>query len=272
MEQDIQSVQDRRNAAAISLIGVRKTFPLRRSAPVVALDGIDLSIANGSFVALIGPSGCGKSTVLRLVAGLDKPSAGEVTVQGSAPRAVVERHALGVAFQDHALLPWLTVRQNLELPFRVAGRTVDDTRVDALVAMVGLAGFENARPKQLSGGMRQRVAIARSLALSPEVLLLDEPFASVDAVTRRRLNVELQRVWTEERVTTLLITHSVEEAVFLADRVVVMSSRPGTIRASVDVPFARPRTKELLVAPGFHELTDMLTQELDNVEPGAATE
>ena len=248
---------------AIEVEGVEKSFELDGGRRVVALDGLDLRIAKGEFVALIGPSGCGKSTILRLVAALEEPTAGRVSVEGTAPRALSRAHRLGVAFQDHALLPWLTVRANVALPYKVAGRPVDRERVSSLLKLVGLVGFEDARPSQLSGGMRQRASIARALVLKPDLLLLDEPFGALDAVTRRHMNVELQRIWSEQRITTLLVTHSVDEAVFLADRVVAMSGRPGRIVKSVEVPFARPRRTELQRTPEFHRLADELTVTLE---------
>jgi NitT/TauT family transport system ATP-binding protein len=250
-------------ADAIRLDRVGKTFALDDGTRVSALTDISLSIAPGEFVALIGPSGCGKSTVLRLIAALDAPSEGRVTVEGRAPAELARAHRLGVAFQDHALLPWLSVTANVGLPYRLAGQRPDEARIASLLSLVGLSGFEQARPKQLSGGMRQRASIARALALSPDVLLLDEPFGALDAVTRRRLNIELQRIWSEQRITTLLVTHAVEEAIFLADRVVVMSGRPGRILRTVDVPFARPRGPEVMRTPEFHHLVDDLTLALE---------
>ncbi len=250
--------------AAISLSHVVKRFTVRRrQEPVLALDDFDLDIAPGEFVALIGPSGCGKSTTLRLVADLDEPTEGSVLIEGRPPGELAAAHRLGVAFQDHALLPWLTTRGNLALPFQLAGQPVDDARIDELITQVGLDGFERARPKQLSGGMRQRVAIARALALEPDVLLLDEPFGALDAVTRRRMNLELQRIWTAQVVTTLLVTHSVDEAVFLADRVVVMSGRPGRVKQTELVPFARPRSAEITRTEEFHQLCDRLAVALE---------
>lgn len=252
------------NAAtpAINFNAVSKSFPLPGGQQLNALTDTTVTVGKGEFVALLGPSGCGKSTLLRLVAGLEMPSTGTVTIEGRAPRELVATHRLGIAFQEHALLPWLTVRQNVELPFRIAGRSVDHAKVGALIELVGLGGFEKARPKQLSGGMRQRAAIARSLVLDPEVLLLDEPFGALDAVTRRQMNLELQRIWSESRISTLLVTHAVEEALFLADRIVVLSGRPGKVVLTLDVPFARPRHPDVMRTTQFHELVDQLTETL----------
>jgi NitT/TauT family transport system ATP-binding protein len=258
----------------IELKGVSKEYRLNRRETVRALAGIDLAIETGEFVALLGPSGCGKSTILHLLAGLEEASAGSVTIHGRAPAAPRAAHQLGVAFQDHALLPWRSVQSNLELPFQAAGVPVDRERIAHLIHLVGLQGFESARPRQLSGGMRQRAAIARSLALSPQLLLLDEPFGALDAVTRRHLNHELQRIWLEQsqttqRLTTVLVTHSVEEAAFLADRIVVLTGRPGRIVREYRVPFARPHTVEQTRLEAFHRLCDELTVCLEpsNSEP-----
>jgi NitT/TauT family transport system ATP-binding protein len=248
---------------AIVLDSVRKTFRLDDKRNVDALSGISLAVATGEFVALIGPSGCGKSTVLRLIAALEEPSAGTVSVAGTSPRKLAAEHRLGVAFQEHALLPWLDVNNNIALPYRVSGQKVDRARVAALIGLVGLSGFERARPKQLSGGMRQRAAIARALVLRPEVLLLDEPFGALDAVTRRLMNLELQRIWLEQRISTLLVTHDVSEALLLADRVAVMSSRPGRVQRLVSVPFERPRRPEIMRTAAFHRLADELTMALE---------
>ena len=249
---------------AIAIEKVSKRFPLPgNKAGVLALSELSLAIAPGEFVAILGPSGCGKSTLLRLVASLEQPTEGRVSVNGAAPNLVSGQHALGVAFQDHALLPWLTVHDNVALPFKIAGRRVDEPAITRLIELVGLASFSNARPRQLSGGMRQRASIARALVLEPEVLLLDEPFGALDAVTRRQMNVELQRIWSAQQITTMLITHSVDEALFLADRVVVMSGRPGRILREVKVPFARPRDPSVMRSDEFHRLVDDLTQALE---------
>jgi NitT/TauT family transport system ATP-binding protein len=232
---------------------------------MLALGPLDLCIGDGEFVALIGPSGCGKSTVLRLLAGLLEPTTGQVQINGQPPRALQAQHSLGIAFQEHALLPWRTVEANLRLPFEVAGLEAASDRIGELIALTALQGFEHARPAELSGGMRQRVAIARALALRPKLLLLDEPFGALDAVTRRRMNFELQRIWLESRPTTLMVTHSVEEAVLLSDRVIVLTERPGRVRVDTRVPFGRPRPAALMRAVEFHRLADELTANLESV-------
>lgn len=254
--------------ASVCITGLTKRFSLDRKKSITALDGVDLTIAPGEFVSLLGPSGCGKSTILRILAGLDEPTGGEVSIGGGSPRRIIDSHRLGVAFQDHALLPWASVTDNIALPFRLARRPVNHARVTELIDLVGLTGFEKARPKQLSGGMRQRVAIARSLALSPDALLLDEPFGALDAITRRRLNFELARIWGETGVTTLLVTHSVDEAVLLADRVIVMTARPGQVLQELRIDLPRPRTKQIVGTPEFarHELE--LVTALDQAESG----
>lgn len=247
---------------AIRLADVGKVFAADAGGTVTALANVDLEVVAGEFVALIGPSGCGKSTILRLVAGLDQPSEGSVVVHGGKPETLSRAHKLGFAFQDAALLPWLDVRDNVAVPFRLAGAEQNMDRVAALIDLVGLTGFERARPEELSGGMRQRVAIARALVLEPEVLLLDEPFGALDAVTRRQMNLELQRIWSATRTTTLLVTHAVDEALFLADRVLIMSPRPGHVVEAVPVPFSRPRAPALLREAAFHALEDKLTEAL----------
>lgn len=247
----------------IELDEVTKEFALRRGRRITAVSQMSLGIAAGEFVAFIGPSGCGKSTVLRMIASLEEPTEGAVLVDGTSPAELAKSHRLGVAFQDNALLPWSSVRANISLPYRIAGRAVDRERVEWLIELVGLSPFADARPRQLSGGMRQRVSIARSLVLDPDVLLLDEPFGALDAVTRHRLNMELQQIWLADPVTTVLVTHDVSEALLLADRVVVLSPRPGRVHAVVSVDFPRPRTHEITRLPQFHQLVDELTAQLD---------
>jgi NitT/TauT family transport system ATP-binding protein len=250
--------------AKVEIHGVSKAYALDRRDSVLALKDVNLTIEDGEFVALLGPSGCGKSTLLHLVAALEQVSTGSILVDGESPALLRDQHRLGIAFQDHALLPWLSVKANVALPFRIAGLAVDSARVRHLIELVGLQGFEEARPSQLSGGMRQRAAIARSLCLEPTLLLLDEPFGALDAVTRRRMNLELQQIWLERSQTTLMVTHSVDEALFLADRVVVMSGRPGVIVEAIPVPFPRPRRIDCVRSEQFHQLIDHLTLLLEH--------
>ena len=253
------------DAGGIRLDRVSKTFETRGGGTVEALSEVSLQCPPGSFTALIGPSGCGKSTILRLALGLDTADSGELTVDGTAPTRATSSGVTGVAFQDAALLPWRSSEANIALPLDVLGRRRADyaARISELIALVGLKGFERSLPGELSGGMRQRVAIARALVTTPKVLFLDEPFGALDQILRRQMNIELQRIWTETGATTLLVTHGIDEAVFLADRVAVMQSRPGRITRVIDIDLPRPRAPEIMAAPEFHRLTDIVAGALD---------
>lgn len=243
--------------AAISLSLVSKSYA-GRGKIVEALAAVSMECKPGSFTVLLGPSGCGKSTILRLALGLDTPDAGSIHIEGKKPSVATRAGLTGIAFQDSALMPWRSVTSNIALPLEVLGRRVKDysTKIEGLIELVGLTGFENSLPGELSGGMRQRVAIARALVSDPDVLFLDEPFGALDQILRRQMNVELQRIWQETGSTALLVTHGIDEAVFLADQIVVMQSSPGRITETIDVPFARPRTPDLFSSNEFHQLTD----------------
>jgi NitT/TauT family transport system ATP-binding protein len=223
-------------APAVALTGVDKTFPATGGGAVEALSGIDLSLAVGEFVSLIGPSGCGKSTLLRVVADLEQPTAGTVLLGGKTARQARLDQDYGIAFQQAGLLEWRTVAENVELPLHVHGVAKAERRSRAaeLLELVGLADFAGHRPSQLSGGMQQRVAIARSLATRPKLLLMDEPFGALDEMTRERMQAELLRIADETGAAVLFVTHSIPEAAVLSDRVAVMSARPGRITEIVD--------------------------------------
>lgn len=251
-------------ASGIRLDNVSRVFTTR-GASVEALRDLTLECPVGSFTALIGPSGCGKSTILRIALGLDHPDAGLVKVGGLSPEAANRSGLTGVAFQDAALLPWRSVERNVALPLDVLRRSRSEYqgKIAELVGLVGLAGFEQALPAELSGGMRQRVAIARALVTDPKVLFLDEPFGALDQILRKQMNIELQRIWMESGATTLLVTHGIDEAVFLADRVVVMQSRPGRISTVIDIDLPRPRRRDLFNDPAFHRLEAEVAEALD---------
>ena len=236
----------------------------RPSGPLRVLDGVSLEVAPGEVVALIGPNGSGKSTLLRVAAGLLRPLTGRVTLDG---RDVQEPDpAIGLVFQEPRLLPWRTVAANIAYPLELAGwpRPRRDERLRELLDIIGLAEWSAARPSQLSGGMRQRVALARTLALEPRVLLLDEPFSALDALTRERLNVELLDLWARTRTSIVVVTHSIPEAIFLADRVAVLSPRPGRIVAELEVDLPRPRRLDALDAAVVSPLAREIRRHLED--------
>jgi NitT/TauT family transport system ATP-binding protein len=241
-------------ALVLEAVNVRKSFPDAHQGIILALDGVSLAAGEGEFLAIVGPSGGGKTTLLRLLAGLQQPDSGEVLFRGEP--LLAPRRSIGIVFQRANLMPWRTVLGNVSLPLEVAGTNPREAQeqAEALVSLVGLLGFGDAYPGQLSGGMQQRVALARALVHEPGVLLLDEPFGSLDALTRERMNGELLRIWDLRRPTVIMVTHSIQEAVFLADRVLVLSARPGRIRAEFRVPLPRPRDLSVTLTPEFAHL------------------
>jgi NitT/TauT family transport system ATP-binding protein/sulfonate transport system ATP-binding protein len=251
------------STAKLTIRGVGRVFPGRAgSGPVTALQPTDLDVAENDFITILGPSGCGKSTLLRIVAGLDRPTSGEVLLNGRpVTRPGPDR---GMVFQSYTLFPWLTVAENIAYGLNEKGVPARqrDEAVASWIARVGLTGFESHYPKQLSGGMQQRTAIARALANDPEILLLDEPFGALDNQTRALMQEMLLGIWERERKTVIFVTHDIEEAIFLASRVIVMSARPGRIKAEVPVDLPHPRDYHVKTNPAFVALKARLTEEI----------
>lgn len=252
---------------AIRFEGVGQTFATE-SGPLTALEGVSLTIAQHQFVAVLGPSGCGKSTLLRLTAGLMRPTAGTVSVHRFP--VTQPRDDVGIVFQQATLLPWANVRDNVTFPAKhKRGRVdaMDHARAAEVIEAVGLKGFEQRLPAELSGGMQQRVGIARALFLNPDILLMDEPFSALDALTRDAMGYELLKLWQASPKTVMFITHSIPEAVLLADRVIVMSARPGRIIADMEVPLSRPRNERALRVPEVQDFAAHLRELLIAKEP-----
>jgi NitT/TauT family transport system ATP-binding protein len=250
--------------ATVSLRGVSKHYRTRTGPGVTALASIDMDVYAGEFVSLIGPSGCGKSTLLRIVGDLIAPSEGQVVVNGKPAHEARLARDYGIVFQDPVLYDWRTVARNIALPLEMTGwdRHRRSARVKEMLELVELTGFENHHPWQLSGGMQQRVSIARALSFSPSILLMDEPFGALDEMTRERLNNELLRIWERADSTIIFVTHSIPEAVFLSTRVVVMSPRPGRVASVVDVDLPQPRTGRTRMDPRFFELVTDVRERL----------
>lgn len=255
-------------SSAVAIAGLTKRF---EQGDVVALQAIDLDVAPGEFVSLLGPSGCGKSTLLRIVGDLIQPTEGRVTVNGKDAHRARLDHDYGIVFQDSVLYDWRTVSRNIALPLELAGwdRPRRQQRVAEMLELVELTNFADHHPWQLSGGMQQRVSIARALSFSPALLLMDEPFGALDEMTRERLNAELLSIWRETGSTIVFVTHSISEAVFLSTRVVVMSARPGRIAGVVDVDLKQPRNFETREDPRFFEL---VTEVRDTLRAGVPDE
>jgi len=266
-------------AVKIAVRGISHAYRLRKpregKREFLALDSLNFEVGDGEFVAVVGPSGCGKSTLLDILSGLATPSRGEIHIDGHAVTGpTLDR---GIVLQGYALFPWRTTRQNVEFGLEAKGVPRSERRAisDRFTRLVGLTGFEDRLPHELSGGMKQRVALARALAYDPGVLLMDEPFAAVDAQTREVLQDELLRIWSETRKTVILVTHSIEEAIYLADRVVVLSANPGRVRDIVAVDLPRPRTPALRTGDRFvrlrHRIWELLQND-DAAPPSLVTE
>jgi len=243
----------------IELQGVYKTYPTAKD-PVHALEDITLTVGEGEFISIVGETGCGKSTLLKIISGILKPTRGTISVRGKSVREAQVNHEFGFIFQDPVLLPWRDAMRNVRLPLEVIGYSEQelDRHCLEMLEFVGLRDFASAKPWELSGGMRQRVAIVRALAFDPSTLLMDEPFSALDEITRQNLHADFLDLWEKGRKTVVFVTHSVAEAVYLADRVVVMSPRPGRIRKEVEVSLPRPRTREIIESrPYFNLLAEV---------------
>jgi NitT/TauT family transport system ATP-binding protein len=245
------SVQEDVNAASakIRVVDATKVYETK-SGPVNALEGFSVDIRDGELICILGPSGCGKTTLLWAMSGLHALTRGQVLLDDQ-PIAGPRPREIGMIFQDANLLPWRNLRQNIEFPFEIKRETKDQERIAGLVEVTGLAGFERAMPRELSGGMQQRASIVRALAQDPAVLLMDEPFGALDAFTRDEMNLLLLKLWSETGKTVVFVTHNIGEAIFLADRVVVMTSRPGRLARIYDIDLPRPRTIEMTFEPAF---------------------
>ncbi len=258
-------------AAGISIQDVEVTYGLGSAEPVQALAPVSLEIQGGSFVSLVGPSGCGKSTLLKVLADLMPPTLGKVVIDGAAPSTLRNAGRIGLVFQQANLMPWLTIEKNVQLLDEIVSKKSGDKRaahkprVSDLLEVVGLKGFEKKLPHQLSGGMQQRASLARALALDPSILLMDEPFGALDEITRDRMAFELMRIWQQYQKTVIFVTHSLAEAVFLSDQVVLMSARPGRIHKVYEINLPRPRNEETRLSDEFISLVGEINRELYKV-------
>lgn len=257
--------------AGISIQRVEVVYGTADSGQVHALAPVDLTIEDGAFVSLVGPSGCGKSTLLKVVADLMPPTRGQVRIDGTDPGVLRRAGRIGLVFQQSNLMPWLTIQDNIRLLRDLVTQKESslpiarETDVQSLIEVVGLKGFEQKHPHQLSGGMQQRASLARALALDPSILLMDEPFAALDEITRDRMAIELMRIWQRYKKTVIFVTHSLAEAVFLSDRVVLMSARPGRIHKIFEINLPRPRTPETRLSDEFIHIVGEINRELYKV-------
>ncbi len=269
MKREVKDKTLNNNRPFIQISELKKVYRVRGGEPLLALENICLDIAEGEFISVVGPSGCGKSTLLKILAGLLPKTKGEIFLRGEQVNG--PRRDIGVVFQNPVLLPWRTVSENVLLPAQVLhlDLVTHRQRTTDLLKIVGLMGFEDKYPHELSGGMQQRVSIARALLHDPSLLLMDEPFGALDAMTREYMNLELMRIWKESRKTIFFITHSIPEAVFLADRIVVLSCRPGRVLEVVPVELPRPRELDMMGTDEFGRYTKRVRQQF-NVQGGLA--
>jgi NitT/TauT family transport system ATP-binding protein len=263
-EPAIQAAQSGAAEAVVSVESVSQTYGSAASA-VAALQDVSMTVGDGEFVSIVGPSGCGKSTLLRIIADLLSPSEGRVLIRRRSPHEARGRREIGMVFQSPVLYDWRSVRRNVELPLEIIGRPRRERRARAeeMLQLVGLEQFSNSNPWQLSGGMQQRVSIARALILDPVILLMDEPFGALDELGRERMNGELQRIWAQTAKTVMFVTHSIPEAVFLSSRIVVMSPHPGRVMAVVSVDLPRPRTPDTRTDARYYQLITKVRQVLN---------
>ena len=265
--QQERTTQSAMNAPIIGIDNVEKVFQ-GDAGEVVALSEVSMDIASGELITLIGPSGCGKTTLLRLIADLEQPTSGAIRVNGKAPTDARADRDYAYVFQAPVLYEWRTVKRNVKLPLEIMGvsKREQEARADRLLGMVGLADFAESLPWQLSGGMQQRVSIARALSFSPSILLMDEPFGALDEITREQMQLELLRIWRETGTTTVFVTHSIPEAVFLSTKVVVMSPRPGRIYETIEIDLPQPRTAETRESERFFELSTEVREAMRRIE------
>lgn len=242
-------------------------YPVNNGEDIVALNDVSLDIQQGEFISLLGPSGCGKTTLLRIIADLLQPTAGSVTINGQTPKEIRNQKKYGFVFQSPVLYDWRTVRRNICMPMEIMGipKKERTARIDRMLELVGLQNFGYKYPFELSGGMQQRVGIARALALNPEYLMMDEPFSALDEFTREKLNEDLLNIWSKTNKTIIFVTHNIPESVFLSDRVVVLSPHPGRISAVVDINLPRPRRNELRESPEFYEYVAKIRRSFEGV-------
>ncbi|EGW37942.1 ABC transporter ATP-binding protein [Desulfosporosinus sp. OT] len=255
------------NAAEIQIKNVSMVYPVNNGEDILALTDVNFDIQEGEFISLLGPSGCGKTTLLRIIADLLQPTSGSVSIRGQSPRDIRMQQKYGIVFQSPVLYDWRTVRRNICMPMEIMGipKKERTTRITRMLELVGLQDFGYKYPFELSGGMQQRVGIARALALNPEFLLMDEPFSALDEFTREKLNEDLLSIWSKTKKTVIFVTHNIPESVFLSDRVVVLSPHPGRISAIVDINLPRPRENSIRETSEFYEYVTKIRRSFEGV-------